>query len=512
MILVCAALVSRQFVDMSRVRIEGLLAAFPKLVSADRQHTYVETDSIRYLYQPVESMYLVLVTNKSSNILEDLETLRLMGKVVTDFVLPLEEDYIAAAAFDLIFAFDEVVTLGGHKENVTSGQVRQNIEMESHEEKLHKMIIQSKINETKDIMKKKAMEIDRSKIDAGKGGRSGMGYPGGISAGGMGSGGMGMSQPSYNRPDTTPAYGGMSAPSAPSTASTVGKSGGRRGMKLGGKPGGASMLESLKAEGETVEDVVSGAAAAAAAPVEMPKEPVFITIEEKLSVALNKDGGVEGMEVAGSMSLLVNGEGDNQCVKVILDGMPSSGYQFKTHPNIDKNLYSSDNVLGLKDPTRPFPSGAPLGVLKWRYQSMDEADIPLTINCWPSVSGGQSYINIEYECTAPFDLHDVRIVVPVPALAAPPQVNQIDGDYQYDARKSVWTWKIDLLDQDNSSGSAEFVVPASDASAFFPINVSFAAKKTLCDLNIAQVVGATTGDTIKYGVKQDLVTESYVIE
>lgn len=44
-------------------------------------------------------------------------------------------------AFDLIFAFDEVISLG-HKENITVMQVKQNCEMESHEEKLHKMIIQ----------------------------------------------------------------------------------------------------------------------------------------------------------------------------------------------------------------------------------------------------------------------------------------------------------------------------------------------------------------------------------
>jgi hypothetical protein len=45
---------------MTRVRIEGLLAAFPKLVAGvastggGRQHTYVETDTVRYLYQPLE--------------------------------------------------------------------------------------------------------------------------------------------------------------------------------------------------------------------------------------------------------------------------------------------------------------------------------------------------------------------------------------------------------------------------------------------------------------------------
>lgn len=47
-------LVSRQFVDMTRIRIEGLLAAFPKLVGSGKQHTYVETENVRYVYQPLE--------------------------------------------------------------------------------------------------------------------------------------------------------------------------------------------------------------------------------------------------------------------------------------------------------------------------------------------------------------------------------------------------------------------------------------------------------------------------
>lgn len=46
---------------------------------------------------------------------------------------------------------------------MTVAQVKQYCEMESHEEKLHKLVMQSKINETKDVMKRKANEIDKSK-------------------------------------------------------------------------------------------------------------------------------------------------------------------------------------------------------------------------------------------------------------------------------------------------------------------------------------------------------------
>lgn len=35
---------------------------------------------MRYVYQPIENLFLLLVTNKASNIVEDLETLRMLSK------------------------------------------------------------------------------------------------------------------------------------------------------------------------------------------------------------------------------------------------------------------------------------------------------------------------------------------------------------------------------------------------------------------------------------------------
>ncbi|KAL5065590.1 hypothetical protein RYX36_027327 [Vicia faba] len=127
-----------------------------------------------YVYQPIEALYMLLVTNKQSNIPEDLDTLRPLSKLVPEYSYSLDEEGICRHAFELIFAFDEVISLG-HKQNVTVAQVKKYCEMESHEEKLHKLVIHSKINETKDVIMQKANEIDKSKIEKNKGDKGGFG-------------------------------------------------------------------------------------------------------------------------------------------------------------------------------------------------------------------------------------------------------------------------------------------------------------------------------------------------
>merc|ERR1719235_3130159 len=105
-----------------------------------------------------------MITNRSSNIIEDLETLRLLGKVVQDRCqAKVSEELVVKQAFDIIFAFDEVVSFG-HRESVTLSQIKTYMEMDSHEEKLHQMIEQSKINEAKEIAKRKQLEISKQRM------------------------------------------------------------------------------------------------------------------------------------------------------------------------------------------------------------------------------------------------------------------------------------------------------------------------------------------------------------
>ncbi|XP_068654574.1 coatomer subunit delta-like [Aristolochia californica] len=508
------ALVSRQFVDMSRIRIEGLLAAFPKLVGTGKQHTYVETENVRYVYQPIEALYLLLVTNKQSNILEDLETLTLLSKLVPDYSPSLDEEGICKSAFELIFAFDEAISLG-HKEGVTAAQVKQYCEMESHEEKLHKQLRQSKINETKDIMKRKASEIEKSKIEKGRSGDKGgfMGLQSRLEssfsdmsissgAGGFGSGssfGVSTDLDSF----TSKPKG---RPSAPASAPPKG------GMQLGKSQKTNKVLESLKAEGELVEDVKSTVVPSRS--VAPPTDPITLTIEEKLNVTLKRDGGVHNFDVQGTLSLQILNNEDG-LIRVQIETGSNQSVLFKTHPNINKELFSNENILGLKDSNRPFPTvtGDDPGpsLLKWRMQSVEESLVPLTINCWPSISGNETYVSMEYEASTMFDLQNVVISVPLPALRGPPSVQQADGEWRYDARNSVLEWSILLIDNSNRSGSMEFVIPLVDSSVFFPINVGFTATKTYSDVKVLNVLPLRGGPSPKFSQRTLLTTENYQV-
>ncbi len=87
-----------------------------------------------------------------------------------------------------------------------------------------------------------------------------------------------------------------------------------------------------------------------------PPEPVFASIDEKLSCTLSRQGGVESIEVQGTLSLVVGSDADAFIRAKVRQGA-NAGYQFKTHPNIDKAGYNAEGLLGLKDPARPFPTG-----------------------------------------------------------------------------------------------------------------------------------------------------------
>jgi len=156
-------LLARQFLDIPKSQIEGLLGSFIRLVDVEQQHTFIENEAARFVYQHFEETYLVLTTTKDSNIVEDIETLRLLQKIVQHYCpFGLDEANILKNSFEIIWAFDDVISLG-HRESVTLGQLLTYAEMESAEERIFKEKQKQQMIEAKEIAKRKQKELDKKK-------------------------------------------------------------------------------------------------------------------------------------------------------------------------------------------------------------------------------------------------------------------------------------------------------------------------------------------------------------
>jgi len=507
------------------MRVEGLLAAFPKLLTHSRQHTFVETDTVRYVYQPLENgLYLLLITTKSSNIVEDLGTLRLLAKVVPDVAGGLSEGGITSNAFELIFAFDEVLTAGGYREDISISNIRTNLEMDSHEEKIAIMMEEKKKEDARKAMEEKATEIKKRQMENIKATMMGE-QSSGVSQGGMqGFGGGGV----------TPGYEAFQA-AAPSMGSThqynthketapvdEGPRVVAKGMKLGGFGGNkkkdnlmaAMAMEdnfSLLGSKKSGADVLG--LSSAPTPSAAPSTPLTLALEEKYTVAMNREGGIESCDLKGTLTLTANTNAGSMASiavnKSVMASKCTSNWNFATHPKVNKVDYEKKGIITLKG-GKGLPINRPVGVLRWSYAGEDAA--PLSINCWPEDEGsGSINVNIEFELTRPeMNLTDVNILLPL-GTTDPPAIESIDGQYKHDANAGMMCWHHDIIDANNSTGSLEFSIGGTDVDAFFPVQVLFKSETFMCPIEITGITSTTTGAPIPNGMTKNVIPDKYEI-
>ncbi|CBQ71219.1 related to coatomer delta subunit (delta-coat protein) [Sporisorium reilianum SRZ2] len=541
--------ISRQFRDMPRSRIEGLLASFPKLISAGSQHTSVETDAVRFVYQPLEDLYMILITNKNSNILQDIDTLHLFARVTSDICRSLDESSVLRYSFELLGAFDEIVSLG-YRENVNLTQVRSIMEMESHEEKIQEIIERNKEMEAKEELKRRAKQLEMQRRDAARRGQMGANSGGFGSSGGFSSA---QQQQRFEPPPTqAPVQTGFSSSSTPAAKPFKGK-----GMQLGKKSKGADLLgamggdlaaaaaaadEELTAAANAASASLAAAATAgapsaaarAAAPATtaaaidpldlldpVHQETVHVVIKERISITGNRDGGLESLEIKGDLLLKIT---DPALAKVRVQLAPpeannlvlSAGdLQFKTNPQVDKAAWSSNRIIAPRDARKPFPVNQSLGVLRWRMVTKDETALPLSINCWPSPNGdGGCDVSIEYELENDElgELRSVILAIPLPEGAVP-SVECNDGSWAVNDETNNLEWSLESISSANKSGSLEFSVTerADNVDVFFPVVVDFVCEKTLCNVAVSDVVLADTNAPTPFSQQSVLSADNYVI-
>lgn len=346
------------------------------------------------------------------------------------------------------------------------------------------------------------------------GGMEGFGGGGAPSQGGMFDQFQNMEQQAAVQQEYNP-YASLQKPaaSAPAAPKVLAKSGMKLSMGKVGKKD--SLMAAMAAEDNLlpIGGKVGGSdfgfgAAAVAPPPAAPSTPLSLILEEKISVNMNREGGVESCEVKGILNLTANTDvGAAAVISVNKSQLPAS-FNFATHPKVDKKTYEQKGVLALKG-GKGFPVARSVGILRWSYSNEDAA--PISINCWPEDEGsGRINVNIEMEMTRDdLVLHDVNILLPL-GTTEPPSIENIDGEYKHDPSSGMMCWHFDMVDANtNSTGSLEFSVAGHNPDVFFPIQIGFRSETLLCPLVITGVTNSSTGAPIPNDTTKSFVPDSY---
>ncbi|KAF2442902.1 hypothetical protein P171DRAFT_416146 [Karstenula rhodostoma CBS 690.94] len=497
------AVLSRQFREMQRSRIEALLASFPKLADGASQHTTVEQDNVRYVYQPLDELYMVLITNLQSNILQDINSLHLFAQVVSSICKSLDEREILKNAFELLGAFDEIVTLG-YRENLTLSQIKTFLEMESHEERIQEIIARNKELEATEERKRRAKQLELQRKEMSRSSR-GMGGGGGMgSMGGMGSAPRTPQYPSYTPstpatvPDTYDSYEAEKKKTSKPLAL------GKKGMQLGKKKTTSNIFEQvagdLPPESEPLvtsprTSAPAAAPASARQSTSTDREAVHITTNESISARLDREGLLKSFEVKGEMQLKISDPALTQ-VKLDLQAGDTRGAQLMTHPKVDKAAFRNGQVIQLADTSKGFPSNMGIGVMKWKLapKAEDVSDPPITFRVWVEDSGKMFNITVEYELAGGDALKDVSVTIPF--QTDEPNVSSFDAVYEVSG--DSLEWNIGTVDEEHSSGSFEFEAQAEGEAEFFPMRVRFNKTTPFVDVSVASVTLLSMNQDINF--------------
>ncbi|KAH6668010.1 hypothetical protein B0J14DRAFT_519420 [Halenospora varia] len=502
------AVLSRQFREMQRSRIEALLASFPKLADTGTQHTTVEQDNVRFVYQPLDELYMVLITNRQSNILQDIDSLHLFAQVVTSTCKTLDEREILKNAYELLSAFDELVTLG-YRENLTISQIKTFLEMESHEERIQEIISRNKELEATEERKRKAKQLEMQRKEVSRSGRNAVPRT--------------PVYPTYTPPArsaVTDTYDSYEAEKNKTFKASAPKG---KGMQLGKKSKTTDMFERVRGDlGAEAEEPASSplvpnhpthAPAEQSAPrvsSSLDRDAIHVTIAETINAKLSREGALNSLEIKGDLQLKIS---DPTLTKVKLDLVANSshGVQFRTHPNVDKNVFNSSKAVQMSNIGKGFPVNNSVGVLRWRAtpKADDTSAVPITFTVWVNKGSDDTYnITVEYELTGGDPLKDVTVIIPY--ATSEPAVSSFDATYEVSGDSLEWT--IGLVDEDNATGSFEFEAQAGDENEFFPMQVKFGKTKPFIDVDVTDVMLVEMDESVTFSKEVKSVADSYIIE
>jgi len=336
------------------------------------------------------------------------------------------------------------------------------------------------------------------------------------------------------RTPSYPVYTQPSRPSAPDTYDSYeaekkklaakSTSLGRKGMQLGKKSKTTDIYEKVRGDfGHEAEKtpLVSApptssvpAADKTSSPHVPPatdRDPIHVTVSETISAKLSREGALKSFEVKGDLQLRISDPSFTK-IKLDLTANPTHGAQFRTHPNVDKALFTNEKAIQLKDTSKRFPVNNSIGVLRWRVAGSDNTDIlPITFTVWVNRGSESTTVTVEYELTGSDIIEDVIVTIPFGAVE--PTVTSFDAIYEVTG-DSI-DWNIGHVGNSNPSGSFEFESSDSngDENEFFPMSVKFNKSTPFVEVAVLAVsLLEMGGEDVSFSKDVRSIADGYLIE
>lgn len=126
-----------------------------------RGQTYFQHLQERVVFLPLDNLFLAVVTDSRSNIIQDQKTLTQCKTVLTTCLDEITEEAVEDSFIELAFGFDDLISLGAANE-LSPTDLEDSLRMESSNELVHNQMILDKEKEQQRKAEEECREIERS--------------------------------------------------------------------------------------------------------------------------------------------------------------------------------------------------------------------------------------------------------------------------------------------------------------------------------------------------------------
>lgn len=215
----------------------------------------------------------------------------------------------------------------------------------------------------------------------------------------------------------------------------------------------------------------------------------------------------------GEIYLIVNDE-NKANAEVHLSLGDTKGIQIKPHPELNRSLWSSQQIIAPKQATQGFPVNTKLEALKYKYTTSNSSDLPLNITIWNATEDKLNVITLEAEFNQSSPkfkyLQNIKITMPLGTTKEPQITKMENSEVNYLEKEHKLEWSIEKLDNSNTTAGLEMKTNG-DLSSIFPFDIHMSYPYSILDAKVLKVIAGDSKQAISYSEKVSMTCENYQV-